>query len=143
MVFTASEKIASKFVSVTDTSAGTDGSEWTLIFNIKNPQTAFIVFKFEYTKNASTLFNMQVARESAESVNKPDLENWFCGETWLTVDESVPFNPEHAKAGKWEIIIPISKATGRVSIVIVPDNATGTDTLVCYAEEVLVRGNRG
>jgi len=142
MVFTASEKIAGKFVSVVDTSGGADGSEWTLIFNIKNPQTEYVCFKFEYTKAASTLFNVQVARESSEARNATALTDWFCGETWLNEDESIPFNPKHTDAGKWEIFIPIAMCTGRIAIVIVPDVATGADTLVCFAEEVVVRGNR-
>ena len=53
-----------------------------------------------------------------------------------------PYNPSWSTAGKHNIRIPITMATNRIKLVIVPDVASGTDTLVVFGSENCVRGNR-
>ena len=145
MVFTVSEKISGIYDDVSDTSTLTDGSEWELIYDIKNPQTDFVAFCFEYTQDASSNFTIQASFESAEVADDDDntfedLIDVFYQETKLDDTTSSAFAPAHSTAGAFRINIPVTFASNRIKLKITPDVATGSDTLICFMSELTIRG---
>ena len=142
VAFAVTEIIADTFEEIEMT--GVAGSIWDLTFNVENRQTQFLAFYFEYTQDASTNFTIQASFEPIEARQDAGatLIDQFYKETYLDDSSSTQYAPIHSEAGKSRIMIPVSQTTNRVKITITPDVATGADTLVCFASEVCVKGNR-
>ncbi len=140
MAFTVTEYVSGNFESIVDVNA--DGTLWDLTFDIESPQTEFLAFNFNYTKQASANISISSYFETAEARNEPSLADVWFQETYLTDSASTPYTVIHATAGLSRIIVPVSKTSNRIKITIVADVATGTDSLVVFASENAPKGNR-
>ncbi len=140
MAFAVTEMVTDNFESLTDVNS--DGTLWECVFDVKSPQTDFLVLGMTYTKDASSKFNMISSFEFTEQLENDILIDEFFQEIILDDSSGLIFNPEFTEEGNLRVIVPVSKTANRVKISIVADVATGSDTLVLFASEESVKGNR-
>ena len=145
MAFATTEYVTDTFESITDTNG--DGSQWDCIYDIKNPNSQFVDFYFNYNQVASAKITIKAFFESARTLDDDtttvsNLDGEWFQETYLSDTESVGYAVEHAETGKYRIIIPVSFTADKINIQVVPDVASGADTLRIHCDDEGVRGRR-
>ena len=137
MTFAITESVTGTFDSITDTNA--DGTQWDLIYDVKAFQAEYVEFFYKYTKNASTEFTIQVSFSNKELTSTDFYKETILDPSLLTISSAV-FT--EADAGNFRIIYPVGKADDKVKITIIPDVASGTDTMVVHMVDLAVKSSR-
>ena len=137
MTFTVTESVTDTFESITDTNA--DGSQWDIIYDVKAFQAEYVEFFYKYTKNASADFTIQMSYSNKNLTADDFYKETILDPSLLTISLAI-FTA--ADAGNYRIIYPVGKANDKVKITIIPDVATGTDTLVIHMVDLVVKSSR-
>ena len=126
--------------NTTPVDVNTDGSLWEIIYDIKANQAEELMFVFEYTKDTSTEFTIQVSYSFDPRLLVSNKFNELIVDLPNTKTEKALIT--HAHEGSHALFIPISKIPDKVHIFITPDVSTGNDTLKVYVEQNIVKSYR-
>jgi hypothetical protein len=123
MTFAVTNKVEDTF-EITDVNA--DGSLWEAVLTVEQPQVEYVSFYWDYTKGSSTNF---VVGASFEDKTNPET---YYNETEVSTQVGSTGSFTWTLAGQHRYVVPVTMSTTRVKFTIVPDVATGIDTLVLH-----------
>ena len=137
MTFIVTESVTDTFESITDTNA--DGTQWDIIYDVKAFQAEYVELFFKYTKDSSTNFTIQMSYSNKDLTATDFYKETILDPSLLTI---APALFTQSDAGNYRIIYPVGKADDKVKITIIPDVATGSDTLVIHMVDLVVKSSR-
>jgi hypothetical protein len=137
MALAITEKITDNLELIDDVNA--DGSLWELTYNIKNSNCEYVEILWDYTKNASTLFTIQVAFSDINDVDGTFYKETIMDPSLLTIGAAT-FT--EADAGPFRAIYPVGQVADKIKFIITPDVASGTDTIKVIVNELVNHGTR-
>lgn len=129
MPFTVTAKEASN-VTIVDNTTNFD-----IIHDIINPKCEFVVFFYEFTKDAATKIDLKTYINDFN----------FTAEWWrTTIVDTVAQTIQNdmysiTDAGKSFVIIPVSMVSDKIKLNITPDNVGGSDVLDVLVREYTIR----
>ena len=138
-MFTVSKAVVEDSrVRIEDVSAGGDGSEWLISYDLRDPNATFVEFTFTYTQEASSNFTIENAHTTYASKQVQAYKEMI-----VESDGTVtPLVYTVADAGSYFIYLPTGFTSGVCELTIKPDVATGADTLVVSLQEQMEQKRR-
>lgn len=112
-------------------------SSFDVEYDISNPQTEFVDFRFEYEKDADTYFMFKASTNLAEHAA-------FFQEIVIDYSsmETALASFKHTADGRFSIVIPVKKNASKVKINIKPDSLLGNGFVKVHISESVLRSNR-